>query len=270
MKTLVLANQKGGVGKTAVATLLAHYLAARGFRTLVIDLDHQANLTRPLRVSGKPVVSASTADKVLTDAGTSVEDAPFVLMPSSQALLALERAREFHNTFATNLRDFLRAMDDRFDFCIIDTNPNPDIRVVAALVSADFALSPIQLNQESIEGIRALLTHERVGVERIRQTLNPKLRFLGIVPTLVEPTPFQRKNLLKLVEVSALRQMLLSLVDEPQSGADYALIPKRSVIAEAQAAGVFLADIKGQTAARDTWREVLPVIARIAHLMGDR
>ena len=48
MKTLVLCNQKGGVGKSAVATLLAHHLAHRGQRVLAIDLDHQGNFTKPL------------------------------------------------------------------------------------------------------------------------------------------------------------------------------------------------------------------------------
>ena len=53
MKTLVLANQKGGVGKSAVATLLAHYFAQHGQRTLAIDLDHQGNFSKPLRLSDR-------------------------------------------------------------------------------------------------------------------------------------------------------------------------------------------------------------------------
>ena len=60
MKTLVLANQKGGVGKSAVATLLAHHFAQTGQRVLVIDLDHQANLTSPLVRSKRPAVAGIT------------------------------------------------------------------------------------------------------------------------------------------------------------------------------------------------------------------
>ena len=59
MKTLVLANQKGGVGKSAVATLLAHYLAQHGQRVLAIDLDHQGNFTGTLRASGRRHAAAS-------------------------------------------------------------------------------------------------------------------------------------------------------------------------------------------------------------------
>ena len=62
MKTLVLCNQKGGVGKSAVATLLAHHLAERGRRVLAIDLDHQGNFTRPLRLSGRTTPAPVAAD----------------------------------------------------------------------------------------------------------------------------------------------------------------------------------------------------------------
>ena len=61
MKTLVLANQKGGVGKSAVATLLAHLLAQNKQRVLAIDLDHQGNFTQPLTLSKRPVVASITS-----------------------------------------------------------------------------------------------------------------------------------------------------------------------------------------------------------------
>ena len=66
-------------------------------------------------------------------------------------------------------------MDAHFDVCVIDTHPNPDIRVIAALATADYVLSPLQLNQEAIDGVRALLHHQRVGFHKIRAMLNPKL-----------------------------------------------------------------------------------------------
>jgi chromosome partitioning protein len=66
MKTLVVCNQKGGVGKSAVATLLAHLLVQRGKRVLAIDLDHQGNLSKPLRLSGRPTVAEVGASSLLT------------------------------------------------------------------------------------------------------------------------------------------------------------------------------------------------------------
>ena len=68
MKTLVLANQKGGVGKSAVATLLAQYLHRQGQRVLAIDLDHQGNFTSPMQLSKRACVAPTTADQLLTTA----------------------------------------------------------------------------------------------------------------------------------------------------------------------------------------------------------
>ena len=190
MKTLVLANQKGGVGKSAVATLLAHHLAQTGRRVLAIDLDHQGNLTSPLRRSGRPAMAGITADRLLTESVAVMPSTPFVLVPSDHALLTLERQPQRHNDFARHMRSFLAAMDAQFDVCLIDTNPNPDIRLIAALASADFVLSPIQLNLEAMDGIGGLLNHERVGVRKIKAVLNPKLQLIGLLPTMVEPTPY--------------------------------------------------------------------------------
>ena len=64
MKTLVLANQKGGVGKSAVATLLAHYFAQHGQRVLAIDLDHQGNFSKPLRMSERAAVDRAHGRRV--------------------------------------------------------------------------------------------------------------------------------------------------------------------------------------------------------------
>lgn len=192
MKTLVLCNQKGGVGKSAVATLLSHHLAHRGQRVLAIDLDHQGNFTKPLRLSGRAAVAAFAADALMTGTSPALPAQPFVLVPGDRALLGLERQPALHTPFARNFRSFLAAVDGAFDVCVVDTNPNPDIRVIAALASADFVLSPIQLNQEAMDGVSGLLNHERVGLRKIKAVLNSKLVLIGLLPTLVEPTPFQK------------------------------------------------------------------------------
>jgi chromosome partitioning protein len=262
MKTIVLANQKGGVGKSAMATMLSHYLVERGQRVLAIDLDHQGNLTKPLKLSGRAKLSETTADRLLSSALVRVPEQRFVVVPSDCALIGLERQADQHNAFASRLRDFLRSMDAQFDACVIDTNPNPDIRLIAALVSADFVLSPIQLNQEAIDGIAALLHHDRFGLRRIRAALNPKLKLIGIVPTMVEPTPFQRLNFTQIVQHHA--WLLLPL---DAAGAQFACVPRRSAIAEAQSQGAVLWEMK-KTAARDAWREIEPTFARVAAVMA--
>jgi chromosome partitioning protein len=259
MKTLVLANQKGGVGKSALATQLALYLKHQGKAVLVIDLDHQQNTSRPLRENPVVTVADFTSADVLTDPYLAdLAPAGLVLIPGHDSLTQLERRREEHNAFATNLRNALKS-HAAFDVCIIDTNPNPDIRYAAALISAGYVLAPIQLNQEALEGIYGLINHPRYGITRIRAALNPDLKFLGILPNLVEPTPFQRTNLQALAAKFGTR--LLSRRDD--SGAIvFGFIPKRSAVAEAQAASVFLPDL-AKTAARDAWREIRPVFDMI-------
>lgn len=264
MKTLVMANQKGGVGKSAIATQLAHYAASLGLRVGVIDLDHQRNTSRPL-MSHSSVFTMPTTSSELMDSGAMQDmplDAGIILVAGDDKLTALEKQGAKHNVFATNLRNVLSRMG-QLDLCIIDTNPNPDIRYASALISADYALAPVQLNQEAIEGIGGLLGHPRYGLAKIKAALNPKLEFLGILPNLVEPTPFQRNNMVQLTEKFGARL----LADNSGSKVKYGFIPKRSAIAEAQAAGQFIADLK-KTAARDAWAELQPVFDMVLDRMG--
>jgi chromosome partitioning protein len=261
MKTLVLCNQKGGVGKTAVATLLAHYFARRGQRVLAIDLDHQGNFSKSLRTSGRVTPSAFASAALLTGTAPALPGRPFVLIPADPGLLVLERQPALHTPFARHFRAFLTAVDDAFDVCVVDTHPNPDIRLIAALASADFALSPIQLTQEAMDGVSGLLNHDRVGLRKIRAVLNSKLSLIGLLPTMVEAVPFQKANFLQVVE--RYYPLMIPIGDRPGA---FASIPRRSCIAEAQAAGEVLWEIK-KTAARDAWREIEPSLARIADIM---
>jgi chromosome partitioning protein len=261
MKTLLLANQKGGVGKSAVATLLSQYLVREGRRVLAIDFDHQGNFTSPVTLSKRATVSATTADQLMTTPRAQVPREAFVLVPAADALISLERQPTQHTPFARNLRDFIRSVDAQFDVCVIDTHPSPDIRMIAAMVSAAFVLSPIQLNQEAIDGVRALLHHPRVGFHKIKAVLNQKLHMIGLLPTMVEPTPFQKANFLALVNKHA--PMMIKLSDR---AGDFARIPKRSAIAEAQADGLLLWDMK-KTAARDAWAEIEPSMKHIASIL---
>lgn len=261
MKTLVLANQKGGVGKSAVATMLSHHLVQHGWRVLAIDFDHQGNFTSPVLRSNRATVASITADRLLTEAVSAMPAAAFVMVPSDRGLLTLERQPALHTPFARHLRSFLAAMAAQFDVCLIDTNPNPDIRVIAALASADFVLSPIQLNQEAMEGVHGLLNHDRVGVRKIKAILNPKLHLIGLLPTMVEPTPFQKANFVQIVQ--RYHPLLIRVGDGP---GDFAAIPRRSAIAEAQARGEVLWEMK-KTAARDAWKEIEPTLRTLTRIV---
>lgn len=261
MKTLVLANQKGGVGKSAVGCQYAYYLAQIGMRVLFLDFDHQKNSTKPILKSGRAGVASFTTSQVFSGQYAPLPEGNFVIVPGDDVLSSLERQPDKHNAFVNSLKGFLEQADSRFDICIIDTNPNPDIRYAAALITSQYVLSPIQLNQEAIDGIGSLLNHQRYGYRKIKSALNPDLDLIGILPNMVEPTPFQRGNFKQLAEHFS--QLLIVMNKEANQ---FAFIPKRSAIAEAQAEGAFLADIK-KTAARDTWKEIKPTFDVITQRM---
>lgn len=259
MKTLVLTNQKGGVGKSALARLIAHYAASQGQRILCIDLDQQGNFTYPLKLSGKAEVAPTGASTLLTESKVKIQSSPMTLVPSDgDLLLNLEKMASLRNNYATNFRTFILDHDDDFDICIVDTNPNPDIRLLSALCSADYALSPIQLNQEAISGIGGVVKHPIFGTLKIQATVNKNLSFLGIVPMMVELTsPFQVENFKDIVKHYG--HLLIPLSKKKGS---YAFIPKRSIIAESQASGEVLWEMEKGTA-RQVWKEIKPSIAAI-------
>jgi chromosome partitioning protein len=229
---------------------------------LAIDLDHQGNFSKPLRMSERAAVAACTADVLMTGNVASLPPKPFVLVPSDRALLGLERQPAMHTPFARAFRAFLASVDAQFDVCVIDTNPNPDIRLIAALASADFVLSPIQLNQEAMDGVHGLLNHDRVGVRKIKAVLNPKLQLIGLLPTMVEPTPFQKANFLQIVQ--RYHPLLIRIGDGP---GDFASMPRRSAIAEAQAHGQVLWEMK-KTAAREAAKEIEPTLRQLARIVA--
>lgn len=275
MKILVLANQKGGVGKSFLATQLSYYLVERGRRVLHLDLDHQGNSSQPLIKGGRAQLAGFAASDLLGGAAGRLPDGELVLVAGDVALSGLERQPDKHNGYVNRLREFLLEVASRFDVCVVDTNPNPDVRYAAALIVADFVVSPVELNQEAIAGIVALLEHPRYGVQRIKAVLNPNLELIGILPNMVEATPFQRANLALLAARRA--HLLIRLRGDAKR---FAFIPTRTAIAEAQAAGVPLWHLRQalaatdvgkvdpmsmplRTAARDAWREIRPVFEEI-------
>jgi len=93
-----------------------------------------------------------------------------------------------------------------------------------------FVLSPIQLNQEAIEGVNGMLNHDRVGVRKIKAILNPELQLIGLLPTMVEPTPFQRANFVQII-----KQYHALLIRIGPGPGEFASIPRRFAMAAAQA-----------------------------------
>jgi chromosome partitioning protein len=192
-RVLVVANQKGGVGKTTTAINLGAALALAGQRVLLIDLDPQANLTSGVGLKGQTTAAGSVYQALTIEAADAV---PFILdtritglslIPSDRNLTGAEVELVSLPNREQRLRAVIRSLDDRFDYVFIDTPPSLGLLTLNALVAADAVLIPLNCEYFALEGLADLVATLR----RIRSTLNPSLDIAGVVMTMYD----ERTNL---------------------------------------------------------------------------
>ena len=183
-KIIAVLNQKGGVGKTTTAINVAAYLAKSRRQVLLVDLDPQGNATSGLGVD-KQNLKATSYDVLLgrsslKDAVLSSKNAGLQLLPTNANLAGAEVELVSTTNRETKLKDALEAVGDKI--VLIDCPPSLGLLTINALAAADTVLIPVQAEYYALEGLGQLMS----VVQRVRETLNPKLEILGVVVTMFD------------------------------------------------------------------------------------
>lgn len=185
-RTIAIANQKGGVGKTTTAINLSACLAEKGKKVLAVDMDPQGNMTSGLGVDKDSVentiynliIGESKMEEVLIkDVLENLDIIPTNIDLSGAEIELLDVEEKEYI-----VRNEIDKIKDNYDFIIIDCPPSLSMLTINAMTTADSVLVPIQCEYYALEGLSQLIH----TVELVRDRLNPKLTIEGVVFTMYD------------------------------------------------------------------------------------
>jgi chromosome partitioning protein len=236
-KTISVANQKGGVGKTTTTVNLAAAMAVKGNRVLIIDLDPQGMATSSLgkkkeRQKGIYQALMNGRDMMEIIEGTTLDN--LYICPGSPELSGVEIELFSMQDREKKLRQALESAKKNFHFILIDCPPSLGFLTINALTASDSVLIPIQCEFLCMEGIPDLLA----TFDEVRSYFNPSLHIEGIVLTMYD----ERTNLSKQVAEEIRRSLKAVLFDS--------IIPRSVRLAEAPSFGkpIVVYDIRSKGA----------------------
>jgi chromosome partitioning protein len=189
-RLIVVANQKGGVGKTTTVVNLAIALGIKGHRVLLVDLDPQGNASSgiiadtrlaELKSSGKTIYEALVGRIPLNEVIRPARDKVF-LAPSGPDLVGAEIELATREGRERVLKQILAPVRKDYDYVLVDTPPSLGLLTLNALVAADSIIVPMQCEYYALEGLSSLLE----TIKRIRSSLNPGLKIDGLVLTMFD------------------------------------------------------------------------------------
>jgi len=185
-KTIIVANQKGGVGKTTTIVNLSAYIAEEGKKTLVIDLDSQGNSCSGFgiqkNIDKKGLYEALLGMVDARDIIMSTEIKGLYIMPSNINLSGAQiemvgmKEREF------KLKSIVDEIKNDYDYVFIDSPPSLGLLTINGLVAADSVIIPIQCEYYALEGLSQLLR----SISLVQARLNRKLKIEGVLITMYD------------------------------------------------------------------------------------
>ena len=187
MRTVAIANQKGGCGKTTTAVNLASAFALSGKNVLLIDLDPQAHAT--LGLGCDPETMEKTVYNIFTDPDIPVSELVsnsiidrLCLLPSNILLSGVELELASMDNREFVLTNRIKEVNGSYDMCLIDCSPSLSLLTINALVASDDVIIPVQTHYYALEGLRQLLE----TVDIVQRHFNENLEILGVLLTFVE------------------------------------------------------------------------------------
>ena len=183
-KIIAFSNQKGGVGKTTTCVNLSAYLASRGYKVLIVDLDPQGNATSGLGFAKSEVKNSvynvMIDDMPIAEAVTKTCVENLDVLPSSIDLAGAEVELVYVKNREHVLKKVLEKAKEHYDFITIDCPPSLGLLTINALAGSDTVIIPIQSEYYALEGLSQLMNTIRLVVKH----LNPELKIEGVVLTM--------------------------------------------------------------------------------------